>query len=280
MADSIRPWADPSAALKTLEQLYDERVAGLYGQPVAAVADRATADAAIEDAFRQVARVLPRLAPTADIPAVLELTVQRAIAARSTAPIARPARAVTSALAAWRMTEAALAQATDEMRPVAERDYVRAWTAYQDALEPGVAIIVADDGGRYEAVNDAGCALFGRSEAALLALAVEQVTDPEVAHGVREVWQRFLRTGAMAGTFEIARPDGDLCLVDFQALADTPLPGHHVSRLTRPAVGRVAVEAGPDRPLVRESATPPAGNRPRGRTHAGSPDALPATAAS
>lgn len=251
---TIRPGSDSRATLAALERLYDEQVATVFGQALAAVCDSAEAEAVVEDAFRRMARLLPRLSRSADASTVLGLAMQQAIAARCAVSAGRPAPTAASAFAAWRMAERGLAQAAVGTRPTAERAYIRAWIAYQDAVDGGVAIIVADDNGRYEAVNEAACGLFGRGCAALLALGVEQVTDPEVAHGVREVWQRFLAAGEMAGTYEIARSDGELCLVDFRALANTPLPGHHVSRLTRSADHRTL--HGGARPLVQESEGP------------------------
>jgi PAS domain S-box-containing protein len=90
------------------------------------------------------------------------------------------------------------------------------------------AILIADDERRYVEVNEAACALLGRSREELLGLRVDDVGPTSEA--VEETWDRFMQLGALRGEFEITRPDGTHRTVDYSARANI-VPGRHLTIL-------------------------------------------------
>ncbi|HWH07637.1 MAG TPA: PAS domain S-box protein, partial [Candidatus Thermoplasmatota archaeon] len=103
------------------------------------------------------------------------------------------------------------------------------------------ALLVADDAGRYVEANAAACRLLGRTREEVVRLAVADVAGPGTREGVAAAWAAFLREGAMQGTFEVARPDGTVRVVEFSARASV-WPGLHLSVL-RDATERHEAEA-------------------------------------
>ena len=98
------------------------------------------------------------------------------------------------------------------------------------ALESPDATLVADDQGRYLAVNDAACGLLGYTREELLRLSVWDLTpDPHEVEGLI-LWKESIEVGAQAGVYWLARKDGSLLEVAYQARANVA-PGRHVSRL-------------------------------------------------
>lgn len=98
------------------------------------------------------------------------------------------------------------------------------------ALESPDATLAADDKGRYVAVNEAACQLLGYSREELLQLSVWDLTpDPHEVEGLI-LWKEFIEVGAQAGVYWLARKDGSLVEVAYQARANVA-PGRHVSRL-------------------------------------------------
>jgi PAS domain S-box-containing protein len=98
------------------------------------------------------------------------------------------------------------------------------------ALESPDATLVADDQGRYVAVNDAACGLLGYTREELLRLSVWDLTpDPHEVEGLI-LWKEFIEVGAQAGVYWLARKDGSSIEVAYQARANVT-PGRHVSRL-------------------------------------------------
>lgn len=98
------------------------------------------------------------------------------------------------------------------------------------ALRSPDATLVADDQGRYVAVNDAACLLLGYSREEVLQLSVWDLTpDPHQVEGLI-LWKEFIEIGAQAGVYWLARKDGSLVEVAYQARANVT-PGRHVSRL-------------------------------------------------
>jgi PAS domain S-box-containing protein len=98
------------------------------------------------------------------------------------------------------------------------------------ALESPDATLVADDKGRYVAVNDASCQLLGYTREELLQRSVWDLTpDPHEVEGLI-LWKEFIEIGVQAGVYWLARRDGSLVEVAYQARANV-VPGRHVSRL-------------------------------------------------
>jgi PAS domain S-box-containing protein len=98
------------------------------------------------------------------------------------------------------------------------------------ALESPDATLVADDRGRYVAANESACRLLGYSREELLQLSVWDLTpDPHEVEGLI-LWKEFIEVGVQAGVYWLARKDGSLVEVAYQARANVT-PGRHVSRL-------------------------------------------------
>jgi PAS domain S-box-containing protein len=81
-----------------------------------------------------------------------------------------------------------------------------------EAVEHGpAAVFVADETGRYVAVNRAACTLIGYSREELLAM---RVTDVAPANGQ---WDEMVRTGSVSGIANLVRKDGST--VEFRYVA-------------------------------------------------------------
>ncbi len=84
-----------------------------------------------------------------------------------------------------------------------------------EAVENGPsAIFVADEHGRYIAVNTAACVLLGYDRDELLDLRVTDVARYEAADGE---WAEMRRSGARVGASQLTRKDG--MLVEFSYVA-------------------------------------------------------------
>ena len=84
-----------------------------------------------------------------------------------------------------------------------------------EAVEHGpVAVFLADEHGRYVAVNPAACALLGYSRTELLDLRVTDVARYEEAG---EEWTEMLRLGARVGTSSLTRKDGTIVEFSYAA---------------------------------------------------------------
>lgn len=93
-----------------------------------------------------------------------------------------------------------------------------------------LAILVADDDGRYVDANPTACRLFGHAREGLLGRRVYDFVDPGEVPPTRALWSEFRAQGAQAGEFAVRRPDGGRRLLRYTAIADFA-PGLHVSFL-------------------------------------------------
>lgn len=98
-------------------------------------------------------------------------------------------------------------------------------------------MLVADDGRRYVAVNDAACSLLRRTREELLSGSIEDVTPPENLDGMEEAWNALLTAGSLVGTFEVLTGDGRRVEVEYNATANI-LPGRHLTIFVIPPEGR------------------------------------------
>ena len=100
-----------------------------------------------------------------------------------------------------------------------------------------VAVLIANDHGRYIDANAAAVSLTGYSRAELLKMDFSQLTpDGAGALGPR-LWRAFLRRGRMRGIYKLRRKDGAIVRARYVAVANV-LPGIHVSALTVPRLNR------------------------------------------
>lgn len=114
----------------------------------------------------------------------------------------------------------------DERPEESRTDYLHALLEAMD-----VAVLVADDEGRYVHANRAACKLLDRSREEVLGSCVLDVTDSQRAADVRAQWAAFLRDGSQSGVLELRLPDGGTQRASFQAKANF-VPGRHCSLLT------------------------------------------------
>ena len=93
-----------------------------------------------------------------------------------------------------------------------------------------VAVLVADNRARYVEANEGAVLLTGYTRRELLNMSVWDLTaDADAALG-KEMWQRFLGAGELAGGYDVRQKDGRIVHTTFFAAAHV-LPGLHVSAL-------------------------------------------------
>jgi PAS domain S-box-containing protein len=98
-----------------------------------------------------------------------------------------------------------------------------------------VAMLVADNRGRYVDVNGAAVFLTGYSRAELLRRSVWDLTPTGQQTRGRTLWRAFLARGRMSGQYRLLRKNGRVVAARYVALANV-LPGLHVSALATPAL--------------------------------------------
>ena len=100
-----------------------------------------------------------------------------------------------------------------------------------------VAMLVADNGGRYVDANAAAAYLTGYPRAELLRLSVWDLT-PTGRHGTgKALWRAFLSRQRMSGRYQLRRKSGRIVEARYVAVANV-LPGLHVSALATDALVR------------------------------------------
>ena len=100
-----------------------------------------------------------------------------------------------------------------------------------------VALLIANNSGRYIDVNEHATRLTGYSRAGLPRRSVWDLTPMPPAAAGRRMWREFLDAGEMAGKYALCRKDGRQIRTDFRAWANI-LPGGHVSALATLALVR------------------------------------------
>jgi PAS domain S-box-containing protein len=142
---------------------------------------------------------------------------------------------VTVLLAAWRAAERnwdRLVSTSDA--PMAAREVVAAWKAYQDAaVAPNTTefILVADNAGTYAAATRGVSNVLGYDPDELIGQRIEDLAAPELRSATPEQWTPFLADGLQDGTFRLRARDGRLVALRFRARAHHPVPGFHASQL-------------------------------------------------
>lgn len=104
-----------------------------------------------------------------------------------------------------------------------------------------VAMLVADNRGRYVDVNAAAVLLTGYSREELLRLSVWDLTPMSLQGRGRALWTAFLAREQMSGHYALRRKSGRVVKARYFAITNV-LPGLHVSALaTAPLVRRLRV---------------------------------------
>ena len=98
-----------------------------------------------------------------------------------------------------------------------------------------VAMLVADNRGRYIDVNAAAVFLTGYTRPELLRRAVWDLTPISEQGRGRALWRAFLSREQMSGTYLLRTKSGRVIKAQYFAVANV-LPGLHVSALATPSV--------------------------------------------
>jgi PAS domain S-box-containing protein len=94
-----------------------------------------------------------------------------------------------------------------------------------------VAVLIANDAGRYIDVNRAASQLTGYTRRELLTRSVWDLT-PNVRQTLgRRLWREFLERGRMSGVYTLGTKKGGIVRARYVAVANV-LPGIHVSALS------------------------------------------------
>lgn len=109
-------------------------------------------------------------------------------------------------------------------------DVLAAVAAARGHVRRPVAILVADDEGCYLAANDAAVELTGFSREELLTKSVWDITSGQEMSAVKRMWQDFIRSGSLDGTYIVSCADGRTASTSFSALANVA-PHLHASLL-------------------------------------------------
>jgi PAS domain-containing protein len=100
------------------------------------------------------------------------------------------------------------------------------------------AALLADSAAHYIGVNDAACALTGRSREELLSLRVWDLTPEISVPQGKAQWAQFVSAGSLSGAYRLNGPSGAAVDTCFAAFAHV-LPDCHLSLLTRLPAGLI-----------------------------------------
>ena len=166
--------------------------------------------------------------------------IRRRAAARTSDPAARAIRALRLAIAAVQA----------EGGPPDRVNRNRAHELLQRLSDVPVAMLVADNAGRYVDANAAAVFLTGYDRAELLRRSVWDLTPPQREGVGRALWRAFLSRHRMAGRYRIRRKSGRMVEARYVAIANV-LPGLHVSALATAALVRRFARKAPRRRSTR-----------------------------
>ena len=106
-------------------------------------------------------------------------------------------------------------------------------------METRDAILLANDEGVYTDANPEAVAILGYEREELLEMTVGDLSDAD-PETFRAMWNAFLREGRMRGEYPMRTKQGELLIIEFNAVANV-LPGQHLSTL-RDVTERVQAE--------------------------------------
>jgi PAS domain S-box-containing protein len=146
-------------------------------------------------------------------------------------------RAADPAAAAIRALRTAIAgiQASGGTPDVENRK--RAHELLQRLADVPVAMLVANNQGRYVDANPAAVYLTGYQRRELLRCSVWDLTPASRLGTGEALWRAFLSRGRMAGRYRLRRKSGRIVEARYVAIANV-LPGLHVSALATAALVR------------------------------------------
>jgi PAS domain S-box-containing protein len=144
----------------------------------------------------------------------------------------RPADPAAAAIRALRTAIAGI-QASGGTEDVENRK--RAHELLQRLADVPVAMLVANNQGRYVDANAAAVYLTGYERRELLRCSVWDLTPPSRLGTGEALWRAFLSRGRMAGRYPLRRKSGRIVEARYVAIANV-LPGLHVSALATTAL--------------------------------------------
>ncbi|MDQ3347074.1 MAG: response regulator [Acidobacteriota bacterium] len=104
-------------------------------------------------------------------------------------------------------------------------------SASQASVNGGVALIIADDTGRYVGANDRAAELTGYDSKVLTTMSVADLTPEPQASAGQRLWNSFIADGTQEGVYLVKRRDGVAVPMRYVAIANIT-PGLHLSALT------------------------------------------------
>jgi two-component system, chemotaxis family, response regulator PixH len=107
-----------------------------------------------------------------------------------------------------------------------------------------VALIVADDNGRYVAANDRAAELTGYAPEVLTTLSVGDLAPEPESRARQRLWNTFIEEGTQEGVCLVKRRDGLAVPLWYVAVANIA-PGLHLSALSPAAAGVLFPASGP-----------------------------------
>jgi PAS domain S-box-containing protein len=94
-------------------------------------------------------------------------------------------------------------------------------------------MLVVDDDRVYVDANPAAARLLRMAREALIGQRIDDLTPADRLAELPELWESFMKSGTMAGSYDLVTPDGTRVRVDYNATAHI-LPGRHLGIIVGP----------------------------------------------
>ena len=108
-------------------------------------------------------------------------------------------------------------------------------SASRQRVDASVALIIADDSGRYVAANERAAELTGYPPSVLTTMSVADLTPEFEQPAGLDLWNSFIDSGMQEGVYVVKRRDGRAVPLRYVAVANIA-PGLHLSALTPAAL--------------------------------------------
>ena len=92
------------------------------------------------------------------------------------------------------------------------------------------SILISDDNGTYVDANPAAAEVFGITVEQIIGKSLYDFIEVERGSSTEQLWRDFIDAGFQQGEFEILRPDGQVRVLEYSAVANVQ-PGQHLSTL-------------------------------------------------